>query len=273
MKNETSEERWILLWVDKNILPKLISCTSSFWQKVKQAWAIRLRIKTPTPLDVIELEASQITASSSQELDFLGLSTKLSKQLQTHHPQEVYKRFGSTQDFKSFIIQVAGEIYYPMWAPSYIRSTCRFLLNLPEFPRNLRKDLEIKLQLPDQAIQQEFATVMNQGGSYTFFQPQWRWAKGRYPGIDKDFEEYIKKQKPGVTAQVNQQEYFVAQFGHPERPELWVYFPTEARNALPPPNGHIYGKVIGIISYNWSPPLPGMPTVYLSAACLFGKTI
>lgn len=271
MKNGQHETRWVLLWIDKNLFPSIRAQTLSFWQKFKQPLKTgRLKFKPPL-IDFVEFETGQIIVP--QEFEFSREAMKLSEQLEVHIPTKVYERFASRNDLKQFIIQVTGELYYPLWAPEYIRCMCRFLLSLPGLPDDLKYELETKLQLPDQAIQHEFSSAMVEKGGYSFNR-YFKWAKEKYPGIDEDFRHYIADQKPGFTAQIEGGKYCIAQFGvHPNKPELFVYFPFEAREALPPPNGHIHGKVIGIVSLNPSPPLPEiMPTVYLRAICLFGGT-
>lgn len=265
---KSNETRWILLWVDKELFSAIRAQTLSRMQKAKKTLLRgKLTIKVPL-IDVIEYEMSK--TATPEKFDFQSEATKLSDGLEIHSPSEVYRRFSSAKNRKSFIIQVAKELYYPMWAPNYIRCFSRFLLNLPGVPKYLKQRLEENLQLPDYALQHEFSKAMEEKGQYSFDQ-YFEWAKSKYPGIDEDFKRYVAQEKPGITTFVEQQEYCVANFGHPEQPTLWVYFPIKAREVLPPPNGHMYAKAIGIISYNPSPPLPGMPTVYFRAACLFGK--
>jgi len=256
---------WILLWIDEKFFPIIRSQITSFWQKLKQSLkGGKLKIKIP----ILEYETDQIF--TSKDFNFFDV-IKVSEQLEIHTPSEVYKRFASVKDPKQFIIQVEGDLWYPMWAPNYIKCMCRFLLNLPEIPDNLRRELEAKLKLPDIAIQYEFSKAMEEGKTYSF-EHYFRWAREKYPGIDEDFRRYISEQKPGLIAQIGEEKYCVAHFGHPSKPELFVYFPIKARGILPPPNGYIHGKVIGVLSFNPSPPLPEMmPRIYLRAACLFGR--
>ena len=225
---------------------------ASVWQKLERSLkGGKLKIRTPI-VDVLEYETGQIFASD--DLDFSKDVVKVSEQLKIHTPSKVYKRFASVREPKQLIIQVEGNLWYPMWAPNYIRCMCRFLLNLPEIPDNLRCELEAKLKLPDIAIQYEFSKAMEEGKTYSF-DHYFRWAEEKYPGIDEDFRRYISEQKPGLIAQIGEEKYCVAHFGHPSKPELFVYFPIKARGILPPPNGYIHGKVIGLLSYNPSPPL------------------
>lgn len=263
-----NETRWILLWIDKELFPSLQVQIFSRMQKLKKILLKgKLTVKIPL-IDVVEYERNKTT--TSEKNDFKSEATKFSDGLKNHSPSEVYRRFSSAEHFTSFVIQVASELYYPMWAPNYIRCFSRFLSNLPGVPEDLKQRLEEKLQLPDYALQHEFSKAMEEKGQYSFNQ-YFEWARNKYPGIDEDFRRYIAREKPGITTFVEQQEYCVANFGHPGQPTLWVYFPIKAREVLPPPNDHLYAKVIGIICYNPNPPLPQMPTVYLRAACLFGK--
>jgi len=264
---ESDETRWILLWVDKELFPVIRAQTLSRMQKARKTlFGGKWTIKVPL-MDVIEYEVGKTT--TPEKLDFQSEATKLSDGLEIHSPSEVYQRFSSAKYLKSFIVQVANKLYYPMWAPSYIRCFSRFLLNLPSVPEDLKQRLEENLQLPDYALQHDFSKAMEEKGQYSFDQ-YFEWARNKYPGIDEDFKRYMVQEKPGITTFVEQQQYCVANFGEP-KPPLLVYFPIQAREKLPPPNGHMYAKVIGIISYNPSPPLPGMPTVYLRACCLFGE--
>jgi len=265
----SNETRWILLWIDRELFPAIRTQTLSRLQKAKKTLLTgKWTIKAPL-IDIIEYEVGKTTGS--EKLDFQGEATKLSNEIQAHSPSEVYQRFSSAKSPKNFIIQVVNELYYPMWAPNYIRCLSRFLLNLPSVPTKLKQRLEQNLRLPDYAIQHEFSKVMGEKGQYSF-DDYFEWAKDKYPGIDEDFKKCLEQEKPGITTFVQQQEYCVANFGRPNQPTLFVYFPINAREVLPPPNGYMYAKVIGIVSYNPSPPLPMMPTVYLRASCLFGRT-
>jgi len=220
---------------------------------------------------VVEYETE--FAVTPEEFDVHEEAEKLSNQLKVHSPSEVYERFSDAKGIKQLIIQAAGELYYPLWAPEYMRCICRFLLSLPGVPEDLRRELEEKLQLPDQALQHEFARAMEERGEFSFAR-YFVWAKKRYPGIDFDFRKYLSEEKPGIRTKLEGKEYCVAQFGHPSKPELFLYFPVEAKKVLPPANGYMYGKVIGIVSYNPNPPLPElMPRIYLRAVCLFARVL
>ena len=265
---KNNEARWILLWVDKGVFSNIRTQTLSRIQKAKKTLSGgKLTVKVPL-IDIIEYETGKTETTGKN--DFASETTKLSEELEVHSPSEVYGQFPLAKFFKPSIVQVADNLYYPMWAPNYIRCISHFLLKLPQVPDDLKQRLEEKLQLPNYALQHEFSKAMKEKGQYSFNQ-YFEWAKNKYPGVEEDFKMYIKQEKPGITTFIEQQEFCVANFGHPEKPSVWVYFPVNAREALPPPNGSIYAKVIGIISYNPSPPLPEMPAFYLRAACLFGK--
>ena len=259
--------KWVLLWVDKELFSAIRAQMLSGMQKARKALlGGKLSFRVPL-IDAIEYEIQR--TKTAEKFDFLSETTRLSNEMETHSPSEAYQRFSSQKDFKSFIIQVVGELYYPFWAPNYIRGLSRFLLRLPDIPEYLKKNLENNLQLPDHALQHDFSEAMEKRGTYSFAQ-YLEWARKKYPGIDEDFKQYFSQEKPGIRTFVEQQEYCVTNFGHPNKPTLWVYFPVDAREKLPPPNGYINAKVIGIVCYNPNPPLK-MSMVYLKAACLFGK--
>jgi len=243
--------------------------TSSSWQKLWRFLSTgKIRFKTPV-IDVVEYEIGKTNQYS--RLDLHDLAVKLSEQLRTQPFQEIYRRFDNTNKSKKLIIQVEGKLYCPLSAASYIKQICEFFLSLPDLPNHLSHELEYKVRLPEIARQYDFSSEIDKLGHSTIFKDQLEWAKKKYPGIEEDFKRYIRKHKTGLTKEVNGKLYNIALMGHPEAPEVFIYFPEEARNFLPPPTCHVQAKVIGIISYDPDPPFSKMRKIYLRAVCFFGR--
>lgn len=258
MELDGKRTKWILMWNDETLIPVVRNLTKPTWQKALEKLIPRgLKIKPP----FVELEyKTQVSFSAEIEI--------LSERLEVNPPGQVYHEFARRKGFKPAVLQVAGELYYPMFLPTYFRCLSQFLLDLPGIPPDLQNELETKRQLPDMALQHEFAEAMEKEGHFSFNR-YFVWAKKTYPGIDEDFKAYAVKEKPGFRRQTEGTEYCIPHFGHPSQPELFVYFPSEAKTYLPPPNGYMSAKVIGLVTYDAEPPR-GLPNVHLRAVCLFG---
>lgn len=258
MEDDAKQIEWIPLWTDKRLIQVVKDKMKPTWQKILEKLIPKgLKLKLP----FIEVEYKT-------QLKFGVDVEKLSKRLKVQPPAEVYQQFAFGQNIKIAISQVAGTLYYPMWAPTYIRLLFQFLLNVPGIPPDLKSELETKHRLPDRALQHELVEAMETKGQYSFDR-YFIWVKRQYPGIEKDFEAYLAKERPGYRREIEGLEYCLPNFGHPSQPELFIYFPREAKEHLPPPNGHMLAKVIGLVSHDAEPP-PGVPIVHLRGVCLFG---
>lgn len=194
----------------------------------------------------------------------------ISESMEEFYPQELVKRFESTPTLE--LVQAKGMLYYPPWLPRYIKCICRFLLRLSGIPEEMRADLEDTLSLSDDQLRSAIDMIMYGSGELSLAR-YLEWAEEQQPGSLQRFKEFVAREKPGLVRQMGDKEFCVAFFGlgrRPHHPYLFVYFPPEAKEVLPTPDGVMIAKVVGLLARDESPPLSGMPNIYLRAICLFG---
>ncbi|HEX8697156.1 MAG TPA: hypothetical protein VF746_32350 [Longimicrobium sp.] len=257
--------QWIPLWADPSQLPSAVRRLKSplrrFLEAVKRG---KLKVQTPViPFLEYELDGNRSAEASDLLREALWLSGRLDAHDLASGGGQARWKPNSQQ-----LVQVQDDLYHPLWAPSFLKLACDFLLQLPKLPAELRAELETRRQLPEHALQHEFSSALEREGTASL--GRWfEWASQTYPGIDEDFKVLVGKSKPGMRAFIAEQEYHVAILGHPSRPKLLSYFPSGALHALPPPNGWMTARVIGV-PVQAPAPQPGLPGGGLRAIALLG---
>lgn len=256
------EIRWAPIWTDEKAIKPVLMQTSSLFKKIKSSGKLKLSF----PYFEYEYQPYEQELYFQREVD-------LAEHLEIKSIKEIFDQINKVKPFKAFVTQIEEKLIFTLDLPEYFRFILKYLLKIPEIPKNSKEEIRMLASLPREVLQDKILKSGSTRGPFPFALAD-KYIKpilSIYPELGRIITELAVKEKIAIRNHFRGEDYLVYFVCIQDKPsDFAVYFPLSAKDSLPNV-GEFRARVIGIVSYTANLPLgikKGTP-FFIRAVSLF----